>query len=293
MNDRQLECFVRVARTGSFRAAAQQMFISQPAVTQQIKTLERALGTTLFERDTTHVALTEDGKRFLGRAEPLLEQMREVEAMFKNGRHIVLNYFFSHGIDKVAQRFLRRHPNTTLQLVRTKTLNALEESIGRPHSLTFVEQGLIDAVPGVVFIPLFPVLEQVVVAPENPLAQKPTCAMDDLRSQTMLRYLTPASPHEDHRLDLRTRQPLALAPTVRCESVDEALNMARANCGVALFLLPKDVETPGLVPVVLEPPTSAMLGVAYLKAHETPQLVDLARIVREVYTASGHPLVLG
>lgn len=293
MNDRQLECFVRVARTGSFRLAAQQMFISQPAVSQQIKTLERALGTTLFERDTTHVRLTEDGRRFFDRAEPLLLQMREAETMFRGGNHIVLNYFFSFGIDKVAQGFLSRYPATTLQLVRTKSINALEESIGRPHNLTFVEHELIKRVPNAVFVPLFTVLEQVVVGLDNPLARKPSCTMDDLRSQTMLRYLTPASPHEDHKLDLRTRQPLASAPTIRCESVDEALNMVRANCGVALFLLPPDVETPGMAHIVLDPPTATTLGVAYLKPHETPQLVELARIVRSVYCESGQPLVLG
>ena len=293
MNDRQLECFIRVARAGSFRLAAQQLFISQPAVTQQIKSLERLLGVTLFERDTTHVALTKEGQAFLDRAEPLFEQLREAETMFKGERHIVLNYFFSHGIDQVAQRFLARYPQTTLQLVRTKTIDAVEECISRPRTLTFVEEDLVARVPNLVFVPLFPVIEQVVMSPHNPLAAKPTCTMDDLRHQTMLRYLTPASPHEDRRLDLRTRQSLATGSTLRCESVDEALNMARANCGVALFLLPEDIVCPGLAHIVLEPPTSAMLGVAYLKPHETPQLIDLVHIVSEVYREHGEPLVLG
>lgn len=291
MNDRQLECFIQVARSGSFRAAAQQLFVSQPAVTQQIKSLERLLGATLFERNTTHVSLTEEGRAFLDRAVPLLEQLRETEAMFKSERHIVLNYFFSHGIDQVAHLFLARHPGATLQLVRTKTIGAMGDAIARPHTLTFVEEELVNRVPDLVFVPLFPVIEQVVAAPQNPLASRATCTIDDLRSQTLLRYLTPASPHEDFKLDLRTRTALTPSATLRCESVDEALNMARANCGVALFLLPANIVTPGLAHIVLEPPAAAMFGVAYLKANETPQLVDLARIVQEVYTG-GEPLVL-
>ena len=52
MNERQIECFLAVAHGGSFTAASRQLFLSQPAVTHQIRSLEKELGIQLFERST-------------------------------------------------------------------------------------------------------------------------------------------------------------------------------------------------------------------------------------------------
>jgi len=62
---RQLEMFLAVARAGSFRRAAEQVHLSQPALSQHVGELERGLGTRLFERRGRTVALTEAG-RILG-----------------------------------------------------------------------------------------------------------------------------------------------------------------------------------------------------------------------------------
>jgi DNA-binding transcriptional LysR family regulator len=59
---RQLEMFLAVARAGSFRRAAEQVHLSQPALSQHVGELERGLGTRLFERQGRTVALTEAGR---------------------------------------------------------------------------------------------------------------------------------------------------------------------------------------------------------------------------------------
>lgn len=60
MNDWQIECFIAVAETLNFRKAASVLHVSQPALTKQVRALENTLGTQLFDRDTTHVSLTEN-----------------------------------------------------------------------------------------------------------------------------------------------------------------------------------------------------------------------------------------
>lgn len=60
-----LRVFEAAARTGSFLRAAEQLNMSAPAVSQQIKALEAALGTTLFTRGARSVALTDAGRAFL------------------------------------------------------------------------------------------------------------------------------------------------------------------------------------------------------------------------------------
>jgi DNA-binding transcriptional LysR family regulator len=69
---RDVACFVRVAERGSFSRAAADLRLSQPAISQAIGRLERALGTRLFERSSRAVHLTAAGRALLPYAEALL-----------------------------------------------------------------------------------------------------------------------------------------------------------------------------------------------------------------------------
>lgn len=65
MNTVQIQCFLTVANTLNFARAAQQLHITQPAVTQQIHGLEKELGVQLFHRTTHSVQITQEGMLFL------------------------------------------------------------------------------------------------------------------------------------------------------------------------------------------------------------------------------------
>lgn len=74
-----LSSFVRVCETGSFSAAARDLGISQPAVSQRIRELERRLGVRLFERTTRRVVPTAAGQRYLDHARAVLERLDEAD----------------------------------------------------------------------------------------------------------------------------------------------------------------------------------------------------------------------
>ncbi|MER8072970.1 LysR substrate-binding domain-containing protein [Streptomyces sp. NPDC094034] len=87
MELRELRSFVAVAASGGFGRAAEQLHIAQPAVSQQVKRLERELGAPLFLRTTRSVELTPAGVRLLERAKVILaevdraaEDVRRVQA---------------------------------------------------------------------------------------------------------------------------------------------------------------------------------------------------------------------
>ncbi|MDY0087920.1 MAG: selenium metabolism-associated LysR family transcriptional regulator [Coriobacteriia bacterium] len=75
MNLPQIRAFVMVVDHGSFSAAAQQMDVSQPAVTMQLQALEADLGVTLLDRAYRHVGLTEAGAAFLPHARKVLAEL--------------------------------------------------------------------------------------------------------------------------------------------------------------------------------------------------------------------------
>ena len=75
MNRNQLKYFVAAAESRSFTKAAEQFYISQTAITQQMQLLEESLGCALFDRSTRPVSLTPAGKIFLGEARAILDRM--------------------------------------------------------------------------------------------------------------------------------------------------------------------------------------------------------------------------
>lgn len=72
----QLRTFLEIVRLGSFSRAAESCFRSQPAVSAQIRQLEEELGTRLFDRVASRVALTAAGRRFADYAQQMMELRR-------------------------------------------------------------------------------------------------------------------------------------------------------------------------------------------------------------------------
>jgi DNA-binding transcriptional LysR family regulator len=71
----QLQAFIAVAERGSFRAAAEQIHLSPPALSRRIEKLETILGTRLFNRTTREVKLTSLGQVFLERARSAVDDL--------------------------------------------------------------------------------------------------------------------------------------------------------------------------------------------------------------------------
>lgn len=77
--------FVAIAQSGSFTAAAEVAFVTQPTLSSAIAKLEAELGVSLFERSARGVRLTDAGQRFLPRARAILKEMEIARAAFKGG----------------------------------------------------------------------------------------------------------------------------------------------------------------------------------------------------------------
>ncbi|MDT6988455.1 LysR family transcriptional regulator [Streptomyces lusitanus] len=80
MDTRLLLTFTALARTGSFTAAASELHLAQSTITVHIRTLERELGTRLFDRLSTGALLTEHGRALLERAEDVLDAVARMRA---------------------------------------------------------------------------------------------------------------------------------------------------------------------------------------------------------------------
>ncbi len=117
MNSRQLQYAVLLAEAGNFSQVAEKLNITQPALSKQILALEKELGTRLFNRNSTPVALTAAGEHFIREAKELLykeDQLVRSMGQFKSGDkgQLVIGitpfrsaYLIPQVVKKVRQKF--------------------------------------------------------------------------------------------------------------------------------------------------------------------------------------------
>jgi DNA-binding transcriptional LysR family regulator len=118
-----LRLYSRVARLGSFSAAARECGLSQSQASRIIADLEAELGTRLLSRTTRAVVPTEAGSEFLARIEPILAALDEAEHSVREGSDLRgllrMSMPTSFGIRDVIPRiasFAKRHPDLHIQL---------------------------------------------------------------------------------------------------------------------------------------------------------------------------------
>lgn len=79
---------VEVAQAGSINKASERLLVAQPNLSRSIKELEADLGITLFDRSSRGMFLTPDGEQFIGYAKKILNQIDEVEQVYKGGKSL-------------------------------------------------------------------------------------------------------------------------------------------------------------------------------------------------------------
>ena len=84
MDTLQLKLFLSLSKTLNFTKTANEFFMSQPNVSNYVKSLERNLGVKLLNRDSRRVSLTEEGKEFVSYASQILRVQGEAENRLRN-----------------------------------------------------------------------------------------------------------------------------------------------------------------------------------------------------------------
>jgi DNA-binding transcriptional LysR family regulator len=130
-----IQGFEAAARTLSFTKAAEELFITQSAVSRQIKTLEEHLGVALFERRTRALALTESGHALYRVATDVLERLQAASDQLRasaRARQLALTTttsFASLWLIPRLQRFTSLHPDIDVRISATTEVLNLERSL--------------------------------------------------------------------------------------------------------------------------------------------------------------------
>jgi DNA-binding transcriptional LysR family regulator len=137
VNLRQLEYFTAIAEHGSLTAAAEQLLVSQPSLSQQIRALERELGGALLERLPRGVRLTAAGQELLSEARATLthadrarRSVRQALELEAGQLEVAVTTSAAAGILPIVLRdWQRRHPEIEVSLLEYPHRRALDEAV--------------------------------------------------------------------------------------------------------------------------------------------------------------------
>lgn len=119
-----LKTFVTAAQMGSFRLAAEKNNITQPALSQQMRILEKTLNCVLFERSSKKIVLTADGQIFMSYAQQILglydnakTEIAEHHNRFTGVIHILSIYTMGlYQLNPIMQHLLKKYPGININL---------------------------------------------------------------------------------------------------------------------------------------------------------------------------------
>jgi LysR family hydrogen peroxide-inducible transcriptional activator len=236
---RQLEYFVALVDTGSFRAAAEQCGISQPSLSVQLATLEKRLGERLVERGRAGVIPTLAGREVHERARVILESAQSLVNRFdlpRTGLSGTIRFGASgtlgpYLLPHVIARLHARHPDLQL-FIREAPPEALVGGLARGDFDMILVQLPVrgDVTP----IRLFREPLEIVVARDHPFAAREHIAREDLRGQTVL-ALGPAFGLRQQVADLCEGLGARLRADYEGTSLDAVRLMAGMGMGIAFL----------------------------------------------------------
>ncbi|MBD3674030.1 MAG: LysR family transcriptional regulator [Planctomycetaceae bacterium] len=228
----QLRYFLKVAERGSFTRAAEDLLISQPALSRSIQKLEEELGQPVLERKTRSVALTDAGVLLQSRAQQILTLIEDTKAEItddgESGRVRVgaIPTIAPFYLPEVLQKFSQAHPQANL-IVQENTTDSLIKSC---------TQGEIDLAILALPIPakylevevLFEEELLLVVPPDHALAKKAKVRLSDVEPYPFV-LLDEAHCLTDNIVSFcrqRSFQPVAVERTSQLAMVQELVSLS-------------------------------------------------------------------
>ncbi|WP_033221828.1 LysR family transcriptional regulator [Kitasatospora phosalacinea] len=190
MELRQLRCFVAVAEELHFGRAAERLLLGQPAVSQQVRRLERELRVELFDRSPRHVRLTPAGERFLPAARNVLAAEDAARALAADlAAPTVLRLGTVGGLgerlDDILDAYRRRAPAVRVELHSEPVRERLARLADGRLDAAFVR----GAVPGdddLRYLPLWQDELVIALPAGHPLAERPAIDLAELAGLPLL-----------------------------------------------------------------------------------------------------------
>ncbi|TXD58927.1 LysR family transcriptional regulator [Ralstonia sp. TCR112] len=250
MDLKQLRYFVAVAEELHFGRAAQRLFISQPALSFDIRKFEDQLGVQLLARTNKSVALTNAGQVLLDEARKLLQQAAEVERITQRSAHGLagrlrvgfVNSMLYRGLPRAVERFEADHPAVEIILREMNTGEQVQAIQRQQIDLGCAYWGTFPA--EVISTPIFSEPFVACLPTGHPLARRKRLKLDALAQEPFILFPRTVSPHY-HDLIIALCVDAGFSPVIRHEARLWQTVVTMVGCGMGVALVPKTLQHAG------------------------------------------------
>jgi DNA-binding transcriptional LysR family regulator len=241
MNNRQIEVFAAVMKTGTVSRAAEVLGVTQPGVSRMIAELERSLGFSLFDRVRNRIIPTPEAKLFYEEVQASFRGMDKLRASVARIRdHGVgqirvgtLSALSSSLVPNAVRRFREARPDTTITLMVLPSRDVRDGVAAGTFDLGLAADEI--DVSGVLHQPFVSPRALCAMPLGHPLAQRKTIRPQDLSGQDFVAYVPEDRARQ--RLDLIISEAGVAPPNIVVETIYAATVCSLVANGVGLGLV--------------------------------------------------------
>jgi DNA-binding transcriptional LysR family regulator len=192
INFNQLRVFYHAAKHQNLTAAARELYITQPAVTSQVKAFEEACGMKLFKKRGRHVYLTDQGRALLDYAERVFDYEKEVENVIAEMRELkrgvlrlgTTKAYARYFMPRLISNFIKAHPQIKIHLDEGSSLDMTRSLLEFKNEVAVIAKA--DEEPGVTFVPFSQEEMVVIAAVDHPLAGRKGVSFDRIAGEPFI-----------------------------------------------------------------------------------------------------------
>ncbi|EIK54683.1 transcriptional regulator [Stutzerimonas stutzeri TS44] len=242
---RQLQVFSAVCESRSYSRAAEEMALTQPAVSLQIRQLEELVGQPLFEYVGKKLYLTEAAEALkrassdiFARLDSLDMQLTDLQGSLQGQLKLAVESSAKYFVPHLFAAFRRQHPEVSLQLSVVNRAQVIKRLSDNRDDLV-----IMSLMPSEVALEFLPFLNNPIIAvapPEHPLCQASRLSLQDLAAYPLL-VREPGSGTRKACEEYFQQKRAHFAQTVQIASLDAQREAVIAGLGVAL--LPRHAVT--------------------------------------------------
>lgn len=278
----QVQYFLEIARMGNISRAAEALFVSQPALSLQIKRLEEEIGCELFQREPQGVSLTDAGKVFFREARELAASWNRFQEGVKLLGDVICDHVrigigaraLSNGLFEAVVSFFERNPETEVTFITDIGDNVLEALAQNRINLALDEmppEAMISRPERFFSVELLRERQCILLSRDDPRAGCSELPFESLQGSSFI-----SGP--EHSLDAELmrmtceKHGVRMSRVRRADSVEAMMVLIRSGKGVALG--PRSfARRYGVAAVPMLPETDAPLSLICMKQNSRNPLV--------------------
>lgn len=280
MNTFQLICFLTIAEHLNFTKAAEALHVTQPAVGQQIQSLEKELGVKLFKRTTRSVKLTKEGKSFLNDASQIVKISDRAKKRFaststKEIEHLSIgctNLPYMYQIIDILENLREKMPNLHPEL----------QIIPFQHIYRMLEEGELDAIIGfqepatakisTQYRELQKIPMKMICSHSHALAERHEVSINELPKERLVLFEPPKIFSNIAQLQAQLMEKKDISDLYFCSSPEAITILVTSGYGISILpdiLIP---ENPQLIKIPIKDICAASFGIYHSSIQDNAPL---------------------